>query len=110
VTESDLIQPALLKIDVQGYELSTLQGCETLLGRFSHVYVECSFVVLYAGQALAADVIRHLGERGFCLIGIYNVQYSPEGRALQADFLFAKPQLVDDEQSRASSKSESNLE
>lgn len=89
IKEEDLKSPALLKIDVQGYELSTLQGCEALLPRFSHVYVECSFVELYAGQALAPEVIAYLHERGFDLAGVYNVSYDSRGKAVQADMLFA---------------------
>jgi FkbM family methyltransferase len=89
ISETDLAPSALLKIDVQGYELSTLQGCDPLLGRFSNIYVECSFVELYAGQALAADVIRHLHERRFSLAGTYNVCYDQRGRAVQADLMFS---------------------
>ena len=44
---------SLLKIDVQGFELDVLQGCEDILNRFSHLYIECSFIELYEGQALA---------------------------------------------------------
>lgn len=80
--------PALLKLDVQGFELQALQGCDELLECFSHVYVECSFVELYAGQALADEVIAWLRERGFGLRGVYNVAHDRQGRAIQADFLF----------------------
>lgn len=80
--------PALLKLDVQGFELSALRGCEALLGRFAQVYVECSFVELYAGQALADEVIAWLRERGFMLRGVYNMAYAADGSAVQADFLF----------------------
>jgi FkbM family methyltransferase len=86
----DLAEPALLKIDVQGYELPVLEGCDSLLDRFSHLYVECSFVELYRGQALAGEVIAFLGKRGFQLVGAYNAQYDPRGRAIQADMLFAR--------------------
>jgi FkbM family methyltransferase len=89
INEEDLKQPALLKIDVQGYELFVLKGCDALLPRFSHVYVECSFVELYAGQALAADVIAFLHERNFDLSGIYNTCYDAHGKAIQSDMLFA---------------------
>jgi FkbM family methyltransferase len=89
VNDDDLKAPALLKIDVQGYELAVLHGCASLLPRFSHVYIECSFVELYAGQALAGEVIDHLSDHGFDLRGVYNVQYDPQGCALQADLLFA---------------------
>lgn len=49
--------PALLKLDVQGFELQALAGCEDLLTHFAWVYVECSFVELYAGQSFADEVI-----------------------------------------------------
>lgn len=89
VGAQDIVAPALLKIDVQGYELETLKGCEELLERFAFVYVECSFVELYAGQALAAEVIAFLQERGFRLTGTYNTMYDKAGIAVQADLLFA---------------------
>ena len=82
--------PALLKVDVQGYELQALRGCEDLLNRFAYVYAECSFMELYAGQALADEVIAWLRERGFKLRGVHNMDYDRGGRAIQADFLFAR--------------------
>jgi hypothetical protein len=89
ITDADLQSPALLKIDVQGYELSVLQGCLPLLARFSYVYVECSFVELYAGQALACEVIAYLHSHEFDLRGVYNVLHGPQGEAIQADMLFS---------------------
>ena len=82
--------PALLKVDVQGFELEALRGCEDLLDRFACVYAECSFVELYGGQALADEVIAWLRERGLRLRGVHNMDYDRDGRAIQADFLFAR--------------------
>ena len=90
VAAADLCGQALLKIDVQGFELSVLQGCENLLPSFSHIYAECSFVELYAGQAYAADIVAHLAARGFALAGVFNVAYDSCGAAIQADFLFTR--------------------
>jgi len=90
ISAADLVAPALLKIDVQGFELEALQGCASLLGSFQYVYVECSFVELYEGQALAHDVIGYLGEHGFRLSGIYNTHYDKSGLAIQGDFLFER--------------------
>ena len=84
----DLRSPALLKIDVQGYELSTLRGCESLLSRFAYLFVECSFVELYQGQAFADEIIAYLREQGFRLQGVYNTHYSSTGKAIQADLFF----------------------
>ena len=87
---ADIAAPALLKLGVQGYELQALRGCETLLDAFAWVYCECSFVELYAGQALADEVIAWLRARGFALLGAYNMAFDHAGRAVQADFLFGR--------------------
>ena len=86
----EIAAPALLKLDVQGFELQALEGSEDVLPRFDWVYVECSFVELYAGQAFADEVIAWLRERGFRLVGVFNMSYDGAGRAIQADFLFRK--------------------
>ena len=79
---------AMLKLDVQGFELQALIGSENLLDCFSFIYTECSFIELYTGQALANDVIGWLKERDFILRGIYNLDYDNDGNSVQADFLF----------------------
>jgi hypothetical protein len=88
VATNRIKSPALLKLDVQGFELSALQGCEDFVCRFEWLYVECSFAELYEGQALAEEVIAWLRPRGFSLNGVYNMSYDGDGRAIQADFLF----------------------
>jgi FkbM family methyltransferase len=88
ITRSQLKQPALLKIDVQGYEKDVLAGAAELISAFSFIYVECSFVELYTGQALAHEVIAMLENHGFALLGIYNLSYDTHGIAIQGDFLF----------------------
>jgi FkbM family methyltransferase len=88
IVPDEIISPAMLKIDVQGYELQALKGCEKLIHRFSYVYAECSFIELYTGQALANKVISWLSERHFGLSGIHNIIYDHNGKSVQADFLF----------------------
>ncbi|MDI4238196.1 FkbM family methyltransferase [Bradyrhizobium sp. Arg237L] len=80
--------PALLKIDVQGFELDVLRGCEELLTCFDSIYVEASYVELYQTQALAGDVIEFLRARGFALRGVFNQHLDRSRGPLQADFLF----------------------
>lgn len=88
VNASSLERPALLKIDVQGAEFDTLMGCRSLLGSFDFIYCECSFIELYHGQKLAAEIIAWLADKSFALGGAYNVDYDSRGRAIQADLLF----------------------
>lgn len=88
LNKAEVIQPAMLKLDVQGFEIQALQGCKSLLVNFDYVYCECSFIELYKGQSLAGDVIDFLRAEGFCLTGIYNPSYDSNGNCIQADFLF----------------------
>lgn len=85
---TDIPSPALLKIDVQGYELEVLKGCNELINGFRYVYVECSFMELYKEQALADEIIDWLHDRSYRLVGIYNLSYDRDGIAIQGDFLF----------------------
>lgn len=85
----DISSPALLKIDVQGYEGEVLKGCERLLENFDWIYCEASFLELYRGQPLADEIIAWLAARGFRLVSI-NCDGSSlhDGKTIQADFLF----------------------
>lgn len=88
VSAEEIVPPALLKLDVQGFELQALLGCEDYLKRFTWIYAECSFMELYKGQAFADEIIAWLRKRGFWLSGVYNMTYDRNGRAVQGDFLF----------------------
>jgi FkbM family methyltransferase len=85
-----LARPCLLKIDVQGYELEVLQGGDRILQDVDEVLVECSFTELYAGQALAGELIAHLWAAGFDLAGVFELKRDLAGRCLQADLLFKR--------------------
>lgn len=85
-----LPRPLLLKIDVQGYELALLCGAERALRYVDGIYVELSFVRLYESQPLAFEIVAWLAERQFNLEGVYNVTFSQNGTAVQADFFFLK--------------------
>lgn len=82
--------PCLLKVDVQGLELAVLQGAERTLDSVDEALIECSFVELYRGQAMADEVISHMLGRGLRLRGVYETAYSRDGQAIQADLHFAR--------------------
>lgn len=89
--EADLIEePALLKLDVQGYELEALRACGELLDKFTHVCAEGSFIELYQGQVLADDLIAWLRSRGFDLVLSYGAVSDEQGRTIQVDMLFKR--------------------
>ena len=89
-----LARPCMLKIDVQGYELEVLRGGEHVLDNVDVVLLECSFVELYTGQALAAEIIAYLCSRGFTLTGVFGIKRDIAGRCLQADALFERSPSV----------------
>jgi FkbM family methyltransferase len=89
VLDGQVIAPALLKIDVQGYEYEVLQGLGDLARQVEWIYVETSFVELYTGQRLHDDVVALLGELGYQLVLEHNATIA-RGRKVQADVLFRK--------------------
>ena len=86
----DLMRPCLLKIDVQGLEAEVLKGGRELLGQVDEALIECSFVELYGGQALAPTVIGLMEAEGFSLVGKSEAVTSASGEDLQADLLFRR--------------------
>jgi FkbM family methyltransferase len=56
MSKEEITRPAMLKLDVQGFEMQALAGCKSLISNFDYVYCECSFVELYKGQKLAGKV------------------------------------------------------
>ena len=82
--------PTLLKIDVQGYELEVLKGSTSLLECFDYLLVECSYIELYTGQALADEVVRYVEKAGFVLAERCNLVRDKHGDIIQADFFFRR--------------------
>jgi FkbM family methyltransferase len=83
-------RPCLLKVDVQGLELEVLKGGRETLREVDEALVECSFVELYEGQALADEVIAFMLESGLRLAGVFGTVFSKAGEPVQADFLFRR--------------------
>ena len=81
---------SLLKIDVQGFELDCLKGCDLLLDQIDHIYVECSYIELYTGQALIHEIVALLLERSFRLLGEFNTVINPDIGNIQSDCLFVR--------------------
>jgi FkbM family methyltransferase len=81
--------PSLIKLDVQGFELSVLKGSINCLEHASAVLAEVSFREFYKGQCLFHDVVKFLAEHDFFL---YAFGSSPtQGQPLlQSDALFLK--------------------
>jgi FkbM family methyltransferase len=90
LADRQLAKPALLKVDVQGFELPLLRGAEQSLGLFDQILIEASFVELYEGQALFPEVSQCIEQHGFRLIAGNISSYDPSGRWLQGDFVYER--------------------
>jgi len=90
LTRAEVVPPALLKIDTQGYELEVLKGAAELLDRFHTIYLEASFEELYEGQPTLDDLCCHLHQHQFKIGGVYNQVEDCRGKPVQADILFQR--------------------
>jgi FkbM family methyltransferase len=83
--------PDLLKLDVQGFELEVLKGCEASLGRVRAVLTELSLLDLHENVPLLHELVGWLGERGFVAYDICGMTRRPLDNALwQADMIFVR--------------------
>ena len=89
VVANRLPEPDLLKLDVQGYELEVLKGTPKMLQRAKAVLCEVSFVPLYKGQCLFADVVTFMSLAGFSLWA-FGLETRTGVALEQTDVLFVK--------------------
>ncbi|MDB5174882.1 MAG: hypothetical protein JWN51_3655 [Phycisphaerales bacterium] len=89
---SDLLAPpAMIKADVQGYELEVLKGAARCLETTQLLLLEVSFRRIYAGCPLAHEVIGHIAAHGFRTYDICSyVQRPRDGELVQADMVFVR--------------------
>lgn len=81
--------PALLKIDVQGFEYEVIEGLGALADKVEWIFVETSFIELYKGQRLHEDVAALLDSIGYELAIEHNVTMDG-ARKVQADLLYRR--------------------
>lgn len=86
-------EPALLKIDVQGYELHVLKGAIATLTLCRAVVLEVSWAPLYHGQPSPAALAQLLQGNGFQWSATADELHHPKrpGMRLQSDELWVRP-------------------
>jgi len=88
----------LLKIDVQGFELSVIRGARDLIKRCKYVILEVSFQHAYQGNAHVADIFITMRDNGFSCFDILDILRMPKaaGKGMrEADLLFVNDNLKD---------------
>ncbi|HEX7724156.1 MAG TPA: FkbM family methyltransferase [Candidatus Paceibacterota bacterium] len=88
---SELKKNILFKIDVQGYEDKAIRGSEQILRATKAVLIENSFMSLYKGQPLFADIYKMLVDLGFTYRGSLWQKLDPKtGAVMFEDSLFVR--------------------
>jgi len=83
--------PALLKLDVQGYEFQVLEGATETLKRIDYVLLEASFRPLYEGERTFMEIARTMEGHGFEFLRPVGWLADPQtGEVLQIDALFER--------------------
>lgn len=82
--------PSILKVDVQGGEMSVLKGAQNCLENFEIIILEVSFFEQYYNQPLFADYVTYLNSRGYVIIDFIQAGYADTGLLHQMDAVFAK--------------------
>ena len=84
-------QNALLKLDVQGYEMDVLEGAKETLAQIQGLQLEVSLVPLYQGEIIWSEMLDYVRRLG------YNIHWlkpsffdNRTGQMLQIDALFFK--------------------
>lgn len=86
----------LLKIDVQGFELSVIHGAREQIKRCKYVILEVSFQHSYQGNAHVADIFLIMRDNGFSCLDILDILRMPKaaGQGMrEADLLFVNDNL-----------------
>ena len=82
-------KPDFIKIDTQGFELEILKGAAKTLQSAKAVLLEVSFLNIYKGAPLVAEVIAFMEKNNFVVYDICSLMRRPYDNALfQSDFLF----------------------
>ena len=95
VSEYQLTDIDLIKIDVQGAEHLVLKSATETLKRTKVVYTEFSFKQIYQNSSTFFDLYQLFYENGFALVDISPGYTSPSGELLQGDALFVNKRLLD---------------
>lgn len=89
--KNNLKKEILVKIDTQGYEDRVLRGGIEFLKNTKVIIIETSFITLYEGQLLFADIYKMLTSLGFVYKGSIRRKFNlKNGGNLYEDSIFVK--------------------
>ncbi|MDQ3046991.1 MAG: FkbM family methyltransferase [Bacteroidota bacterium] len=82
----------IMKLDLQGYELEALKGCEGFIRKVKVITTEIEFVPLYNDQPLFGDIDVYLRSKGFYLLNLYELYTQKDGQLTAGDAVYLNEQ------------------
>lgn len=95
--EGNINKIDILKLDVQGFELSVLQGAEKLLqeGMITLIYSEVTFAKTYENQVRFIDIVSYLNKFNYEIWDIGSFLYTRNDRIWAANLIFVHTSVAD---------------
>lgn len=87
---TQLRDPVLLKLDVQGFEGEVLAGAQQLLPRVEWVLIECPFTRLYERQLLFPELDALVRSLGYLFVAPVGFQRGLGGAIIEMDCLYRR--------------------
>lgn len=95
ISQQTTLIPDLLKLDLQGGELSALKGATQVLKHAEFMIIEFGCLEAYIGRATPRDLLEITYENDYCLYDIVDCHYRPyDGAMTGGDFFFVKNSSV----------------
>lgn len=85
----------ILKLDLQGYELEALKGCEKIFEKLRLITTEIEFVPLYENQPLFGDIDMFLRANNFKLLNLYELYTQKDGQLTAGDAIYLNSKYYD---------------
>ncbi|MDH3646960.1 MAG: FkbM family methyltransferase [Gammaproteobacteria bacterium] len=90
LSEEELDDDILVKLDVQGYEDRVIAGGANIFSRASACIAEVSLDSLYQGQARFSTILKLLGDAGLEYAGNLEQMYANDGHCIYLDAMFVR--------------------
>ena len=93
ILDREVIEPILIKIDVQGYELEVLKGSDKILKKVDFILLEVSKNEMYQNQPKEKEIIEYLQYRNFYILKQNNWSIIKKTDFSQRDILFKNKKI-----------------